>query len=297
MRSSIKLTLEDKVVNVTVIIIGIIAFLATFYPLYYLLIYSLNDPVDAASGQLYLFPRQFTWSNYSVIFQDEQLLHSFLVTVARTLLGTLTGVLFTAIGAYALSKERLLFRKVYSLVGLVTMYVSGGLIPTYLLLQKLHLLNSFWVYIIPAMFNIFNALLFMAFFRQMPNELEESAKVDGGGDFYIFMRIILPLSKPVLATVSLFVAVNHWNDWFSSAYFVSNQELWTLPTIIVRMLSDTAIIDNMQNLPPNMRLDPLSTLLAIKYATLIVTILPITLVYPFIQKYFVQGMMVGAIKA
>ncbi|MGO4546676.1 carbohydrate ABC transporter permease [Paenibacillus sp. 2TAB23] len=297
MRTSIKLTLEDKVVNVTVIIIGIIAFLATFYPLYYLLIYSLNDPVDAASGQLYLFPRQFTWSNYSVIFQDEQLLHSFLVTVARTLLGTLTGVLFTAIGAYALSKERLLFRKVYSLVGLVTMYVSGGLIPTYLLLQKLHLLNSFWVYIIPAMFNIFNALLFMAFFRQMPNELEESAKVDGGGDFYIFMRIILPLSKPVLATVSLFVAVNHWNDWFSSAYFVSNQELWTLPTIIVRMLSDTAIIDNMQNLPPNMRLDPLSTLLAIKYATLIVTILPITLVYPFIQKYFVQGMMVGAIKA
>ncbi|MEK8130549.1 carbohydrate ABC transporter permease [Paenibacillus filicis] len=297
MYAHIKLTREDKVVNVAVVIAGILAFLATFYPLYYLLIYSLNDPIDSASGQLYLLPRQFTLANYSVIFADSQLLSSFLVTVARTLLGTLTGVLFTAIGAYALSKDRLLFRKVYSLIGLVTMYVSGGLIPTYLLLQKLHLLNTFWVYIIPSLFNIFNALLFMAFFRQMPDELEESAKVDGAGDFYILMRIILPLSKPVLATVSLFVAVNHWNDWFSSAYFVSNQKLWTLPTIIVRMLSDTAIIDNMQSLPPNMRLNPLSTLLAIKYATLIVTVLPITLVYPFIQKYFVQGMMVGAIKA
>ncbi|MDQ6421466.1 carbohydrate ABC transporter permease [Paenibacillus sp. LHD-117] len=297
MRSYIKLTREDRIVNAIVTIIGVLAFLATFYPLYYLLIYSLNDPVDAAGGQLYWFPRQFTFDNYAVIFRDEQLLNSFLLTVARTAIGTVTGVLFTAIGAYALSKPRLVFRKTYSMIGLVTMYVSGGLIPTYLLLQKLHLLNSFWVYIVPSLFNIFNALLFMAFFRQLPEELEESAKVDGGGDFYIFARIILPLSKPVLATVALFVAVNHWNDWFSSAYFVSNQQLWTLPTIIVRMLSDTAIVENMQSLPPNMRTDPLSTLMAIKYATLIVTVLPITLVYPFIQKYFVQGMMVGAIKA
>jgi len=297
MRSYIKLTREDRFVNAATTIFGVLAFLATFYPLYYLLIYSLNDPVDAAGGGLYWFPRQFTFDNYAVIFRDEQLLNSFLLTVARTALGTLTGVLFTAMGAYALSKSRLVFRKTYSMIGLATMYVSGGLIPNYLLLQKLHLLDTFWVYIVPSLFNIFNALLFMAFFRQLPEELEESAKVDGSGDFYVFARIILPLSKPVLATVALFVAVNHWNDWFSSAYFVSNQQLWTLPTIIVRMLSDTAIIDNMQSLPPNMRMDPLSTLMAIKYATLIVTVLPITLVYPFIQKYFVQGMMVGAIKA
>jgi putative aldouronate transport system permease protein len=297
MRAQIKLTTEDKVVNTAVIVISIIALFAAFYPIYYLLIYSLNDPVDAAGGKLYFYPRQFTFANYGVIFKDTQLLHSFLITVARTLIGTVSGVLFTAIAAYALSKERLMFRKFYSLFGLVTMYVSGGLIPTYLLLRNIHLLNTFWVYIIPALFNIYNALLFMAFFRQMPEELEESAKVDGGGDFYIFMRIILPLSKPVLATVSLFVAVNHWNDWFSSAYFVANQQLWTMPTIIVRMLSDTNIIGKMQNLPPNMRVDPLATLLAIKYATLIVTVLPITIVYPFIQKYFVQGMMVGAIKA
>jgi putative aldouronate transport system permease protein len=297
MRSQIKLTTEDKVVNSVVIVISIIALFAAFYPIYYLLIYSLNDPVDAASGKLYLYPRQFTLANYGVVFKDPQLLHSFLITIARTLIGTITGVLFTAIAAYALSKERLMFRKFYSLFGLITMYISGGLIPTYLLLRNIHLLNSFWVYIIPSLFNIYNALLLMAFFREMPAELEESAKVDGGGDFYIFLRIILPLSKPVLATVSLFVAVNHWNDWFSSAYFVSNQQLWTLPTIIVRMLSDTTIVDKMQNLPPNMRVDPLSTLLAIKYATLIVTVIPITIVYPFIQKYFVQGMMVGAIKA
>lgn len=297
MRQYIRLTAEDKVVNIFATVFSVIAMLATLYPIYYLLIYALNDPIDAASGKLYLFPRQFTLDNFGYVFKNDHLITSFLVTVGRTVLGTFTGVLFTAVAAYALSKERLLFRKVYSIAGLVTMYFSGGLIPSYLLLQKLHLLNTFWVYIIPAMFSIYNALLFMAFFRQMPSELEESAKVDGGGDLYIFVRIILPLSKPVLATVALFVAVNHWNDWFTSAYFVSDQRLWTLPTIIVRMLSDVNIMDNMQNMPPGMRADPLSTLLAIKYATLIVTILPITIVYPFIQKYFVQGMMVGAIKA
>jgi putative aldouronate transport system permease protein len=288
------LTGEDKAVNAFAIALSLLAFLAAFYPIYYLLIYSLNDPTDAASGGLYLFPREWTLENYRLIFRDDQLLHAFLVTVARTLLGTFSGVLFTAVAAYALSKERLKFRKLYSLLGVVTMYVNGGLIPTYLLLQKLHLLNTFWVYIIPALFNIYHALLFMAFFRQMPEELEESAKVDGAGEFYILMRIVLPLSKPVLATVALFVAVNHWNDWFSSAYFVSDQRLWTLPTIIVRMLSDVNIMDNMQNMPPGMRLDPLSTLLAIKYATLIVTILPITVVYPFIQRYLLQYISKGS---
>lgn len=297
MQARIKLTAEDKAVNVFVIVVTVLALLATFYPIYYLLVYSLNDPIDAASGGLYWFPRKFTLENYAYVFKNDHLFGSFLITAARTAIGTLTGVLFTALGAYALSKDRLALRKVYSIVGLVTMYFSGGLIPSYLLYQRLHLLDTFWVYIVPALFSIYNALLFMAFFRQLPSELEESAKVDGAGDFYIFARLVLPLSKPVLATVSLFVAVNHWNDWFSSAYFVSNQNLWTLPTIIVRMLSDNSIMDNMKNMSPGMRMDPLSTLLAIKYATLIVTILPIAVVYPFIQKYFVQGMMVGAIKA
>ncbi|WP_219838319.1 carbohydrate ABC transporter permease [Paenibacillus sp. R14(2021)] len=297
MHTKIRLTREDKAVNAVAIILSLLTFLAAFYPLYYLLVYSLNDPADAASGGLYLLPREWTLMNYKLIFQDDQLLRAFLVTVARTAIGTFTGVLFTAVVAYALSKKRLKFRRVYAMIGLVTMYVNGGLIPTYLLLQKVHLLNSFWVYIIPALFNIYNALLFMAFFRQMPEELEESAKVDGAGEFYILFRIILPLSKPVLATVSLFVAVNHWNDWFSSAYFVSDQRLWTVPTVIVRLLSDTSMLTNIQNMPPSVQADPLSSMLAIKYATLIVTIVPITLVYPFIQKYFVQGMMVGAIKA
>lgn len=297
MRARIRSTGEDKAVNGVAVALSLLVLAATFYPLYYLLIYSLNDAADAAGGGLYWFPREWTLSNYRVIFQDDQLLRSFGVTVVRTLLGTFTGVLFTAVAAYALSKERLKFRKAYSIFGIVTMYANGGLIPTYLVLQQLHLLNSFWVYIVPALFNIYNALLFMAFFRQMPEELEESAKVDGAGELYILTRIVLPLSKPVVATVALFVGVNHWNDWFSSAYFVADQQLWTMPTIITRLLSDTSLFGSLQNMPPSMRVDPLASLQAIKYATLIVTVVPIALVYPFIQKYFVQGMMVGAIKA
>lgn len=297
MRSRIRSTGEDRAVNGVAVALSLLVLAATFYPLYYLLIYSLNDASDAAGGGIYWIPREWTLSNYRVIFQDDQLLRSFAVTVVRTLLGTFTGVLFTAVAAYALSKERLKFRKAYSLFGIVTMYANGGLIPTYLVLQQLHLLNSFWVYIVPALFNIYNALLFMAFFRQMPAELEESAKVDGAGELYVLTRIVLPLSKPVVATVALFVGVNHWNDWFSSAYFVADQQLWTMPTIITRLLSDTSLFGSLQNMPPSMRVDPLASIQAIKYATLIVTVVPVALVYPFIQKYFVQGMMVGAIKA
>lgn len=291
-----KLTLEDVIVNTFCTLIGLSVVVVTLYPILYMLTYSLNDPTDASRGGLFLFPRVFTLENYRVVLSDPRLLQSLAITIARTVIGTVLTVFLTAMVAYALSRDRLIFRRGYSLLAIITMYFNGGIIPFYLVLQNLRLLNSFWVYVIPQLFGVFNALLFMAFFRQIPRELEESAKLDGASDFQIFWRIALPISKPVIATVALFVAVGHWNDWFSSAYFVSNQNLWTLPTIIIRMLSSVEAIETMSSLPATARVNPMATLTSIKYATLIISILPITILYPFVQRYFVRGMMVGAIK-
>ncbi len=291
-----KLTAEDIVLNVFCSLIGLFVIVATLYPILYMLVYSLNDPLDASKGGLFLFPRIFTLQNYGVVLSDARLLQALVITVLRTVIGTIGTVLVTAMVAYALSRDRLIFRRGYSLVAIITMYFNGGIIPFYLVLQNFGLLNSFWVYIIPQLFGVFNALLFMAFFRQMPRELEEAAKLDGANDFQIFWRIALPIAKPVVATVALFVAVSHWNDWFTSAYFVANQNLWTLPTIIIRLLSSVEAIDKMSSLPATARVDPMATLTSIKYATLIISILPITVLYPFVQRYFVKGMMVGSIK-
>jgi putative aldouronate transport system permease protein len=291
-----KLTAEDIVLNVFCSLIGLFVIVATLYPILYMLVYSLNDPLDASKGGLFLFPRIFTLQNYGVVLSDARLLQALVITVVRTVIGTIGTVLVTAMVAYALSRDRLIFRRGYSLVAIITMYFNGGIIPFYLVLQNFGLLNSFWVYIIPQLFGVFNALLFMAFFRQMPRELEEAAKLDGANDFQIFWRIALPIAKPVVATVALFVAVSHWNDWFTSAYFVANQNLWTLPTIIIRLLSSVEAIDKMSSLPATARVDPMATLTSIKYATLIISILPITVLYPFVQRYFVKGMMVGSIK-
>ena len=291
-----KLTAEDIVLNVFCSLIGLFVIVATLYPILYMLVYSLNDPLDASKGGLFLFPRIFTLQNYGVVLSDARLLQALVITVLRTVIGTIGTVLVTAMVAYALSRDRLMFRRGYSLIAIITMYFNGGIIPFYLVLQNFGLLNSFWVYIIPQLFGVFNALLFMAFFRQMPRELEEAAKLDGANDFQIFWRIALPIAKPVVATVALFVAVSHWNDWFTSAYFVANQNLWTLPTIIIRLLSSVEAIDKMSSLPATARVDPMATLTSIKYATLIISILPITILYPFVQRYFVKGMMVGSIK-
>jgi putative aldouronate transport system permease protein len=232
---------------------------------------------------------------------------AFGVTVLRTVLGTALSLLFTSMVAYALAQERLIFRKFYSVFGLVTLYFSGGLIPTFLLLKFLGLLDTFWVYIVPGLFGYFNALLIGAYFRDsIPSSLVESAKIDVAYDFRIFLQIMLPLSKPVLATVALFLAVGHWNDWFTSNYFVrSRPDLWTLPTILMRTLSETegaSTIRSIQSGNAGIRPGELGsmatiTTASVRYATLIVTVFPVAVVYPFLQKYFVKGITIGAIKA
>ena len=266
----------------------------TVYPVYYCLIYSFNDGKDAAKQALYFWPRKFSLENYKIVFQNKAIYPAFIMTMLRSIVGTVLAVFCMAMAAYALSKDNLKGRKVYMIMGVITLYFSAGVVQSYLLYREMRLLDSFWVYILPNIFQFYYIILFISFFRELPAALEESAQMDGAGYFTILFKIIIPLSTPVIATVSLFVGVWHWNDWFHPAFFIQNESLMTLPAVLMRAMS---LAEAQQTLQKMIAVPSQSstTMESVRYAMLIVSILPVTIIYPFVQKFFLKGMMLGAV--
>jgi len=219
----IKSSVGDKVFDIFNVTLMLIICFLTLYPVWYIIVYSFNEGKDAMLGGIYFWPRKFTLDNYKIVFSNSDITTAFMVTVARTVITTTLHVFFTAMVAYAFLKKELMGRKIYMAMGTITLFFGGGLIPYFLLIKSLGLYNTFWVYVIPGMFNFYNLIIFQAFFRELPIELEESAKIDGANDFIIFTRIILPLSTPVLATIALFVGVYNWNDYFMGLYLSTIQ--------------------------------------------------------------------------
>lgn len=297
----IRLTAEDLAVNGIAIIIATFVLIVTVYPIYYSAIYSFSDGQAALAKQIYFFPVQPTLENYKIVFSDSMLINSYIIDILRTIVATVTSVFFTAMTAYGLTRKELRGRRIYSLIAIFTMYFSGGLIPNFLLLKSLHLINTFWVYILPSLLSVYNMMLCMAFFREVPESLVESARLDGASEFFIFMRVMIPLSKPILATIALFVGVGAWNDWFVSAYYIYDQKLMTLPTVLMRLVSATDAQQKMNAILQSSGVGAMGTRGptpdAIRHATMLISIIPVMCVYPFLQKYFVKGVMVGAIKA
>lgn len=268
---------------------------STLYPIWYTVVLSFNDGADALKGGIFWLPRMFTLDNYKAVFRNSGIITAYGVTVARTFLGTVTNVFFTAMVAYAFSKKRLIGRKIFLTIGTITMFFNGGLIPFFLLLKNLSLLDTFWVYIIPTMFNFFNLLIFMSFFNEIPASLEESAMMDGANDFIIFIRIIMPLSKPVLATIALFTGVWHWNDYFFGVVYINKASLQPIQTYLYKVVAEAGSSRMAISNPVGVSKSNVTSN-SIKYATMVVTTLPIVIVYPFLQKYFVKGIMLGAVK-
>ncbi|MGO4180714.1 ABC transporter permease [Paenibacillus sp. FSL A5-0031] len=266
----------------------------TLYPMWFVFINSLNAPEQAMLGTVNWFPKEFSLASYSVVFNDKSLMHGFYITTLRTVIGTAVHVLFTAIVAYGMSKSNLIGRKIYLKIALITMLFSGGLIPSFILMTKLGLYDSFWVFIIPAMYTFFNMVIFMSFFRTIPDSLEESAKVDGASDYGVLFRIVLPNSMAVLATISLFSAVYHWNDYYQGVIYIRSQDQLPMQTILYKIIAENSMSFMQQQamaqfgarLPGN----------SIKFASMMVATLPILVFYPFIQRYLVKGVMIGAIK-
>ncbi|QHW35158.1 carbohydrate ABC transporter permease [Paenibacillus rhizovicinus] len=261
------------------------------YPVWYVLVNSLNDGSDALRGGIYFWPRMFSLQSYRVVLEDQSILRALWITVAKTVVGTLTHVFFTAMVAYAYSRKELIGRRIYMYLGTFTLFFSGGLIPYYLLIRDLHLLDSFLVYIIPALFSFFNLIIFLSFFREIPEGLEEAAKLDGANDLKIFIRIIIPVSMPVIATIALFTGVSQWNDYFTGVIFINDPSLQPVQTFLYRIVSESGSTQLQSG-----SINRTVTMQSIKLATMVVTTLPIVLVYPFLQKYFVKGFMIGSIK-
>jgi putative aldouronate transport system permease protein len=266
--------------------------LITLYPFYYVIISSLNDPIDLLKGPVYMFPRKFSLVNYQYVLQDKDILKAAFVTVSRTLIGSVTAVLFTAAFAYGISKKMLLGRSFFIGMALVTMYFSGGLIPSYILIAHgLRLQGNFLVFIIPNLFNAFNAFIMLSFFRGISAEIEESAKIDGANDLIIFFKLILPISMPILATVALFNGVFHWNSWFDAQLY-GGRKLETLQQYLVKSIQSTNVNARSSGFVSNTGVSTQST----RLTTMVITAFPIVLAYPFLQRYFVKGVMIGSLK-
>lgn len=289
----------EKITAGIIYAVLILLSITIIYPFWNLIVISLNTSVDTARGGLTFWPREFTFDNYAKVFEDSRLLTAFNVTVLRTLLTTVGCTLITSIFAYGISRKNLKFRRGYTMFCAITMYLTAGLIPTYLLMQKLHLINSFWVFVIPNLFSVWNMIIFRSFFDGLPGALMESARIDGAGEYKVFFKIVMPISKPVFATLALFTAVSQWNAWFDGAIYVNDPALMPLPTLLRQIINSNAASQLMAQLSTsaaNEMADKLISTRSLSTATMIVSIIPIIAVYPFLQKYFASGITLGSIK-
>ncbi|MDI6618637.1 MAG: carbohydrate ABC transporter permease [Clostridiales bacterium] len=290
-------TTGETIFDVVNILIMILLLLSVAYPIWYILVYSFDDAIDASKAAFMLFPRKFTLYNYNIVFKDKAIFHAFAITVLRTVVGTVSSVFFTAMVSYGLSKKYLIGRKIYMGIGIVTLVFSAGMIPSYFVIKSLHLLNSFWVYIIPGLFSFYNALIFISFFKGLPDSIEESAQIDGANEFTIFLRIIIPLSMPVIATIALFNGVGQYNDYFTYVlYITDNESLRTMQNYLYQIIQANTALAMMKNVPAEMMAQNKTSAESLKYASMVVTCVPIVIVYPFLQKYFIKGVLIGSVK-
>ena len=267
----------------------------TLYPFLNVLAISFNDAMDTFRGVNFIIPRVFTLANYKYLFEEKNLGMPMIMSVARTVIGAVSGVFSTAMIAYVLSRKDFYFRKLFTVIFVVTMYISGGMVPEYLLISRtLKLTNNFLVYIIPGLIWVYNVILIRSFIEGLPEALQESAKIDGANDFFIWYKIILPLCKPVLATVTLFVAVGQWNSFMDTYLYA--RKLETLQFVLYDILNNTEINQNSIHDTNLIQRAASTTPQSIRMAITVIATLPIVVIYPFVQKYFVGGMTLGAVK-
>ena len=277
----------------------------TLYPFWNTIAVSFNEAMDSLTGGITFWPRKFTTYNYEILFRTGAIFNAFYISVARTAINMVTSIFFTAMIAFVLSRNEFVLRKPFTFILVLSMYVNAGLIPTFFLIRSLGMVNTFWVYIVPGIVNGFNFIVMRTYIRNVPESIIESARMDGYGDFYIFVRIILPLIVPVLATIGLFVAVGSWNAWFDTMIYNSgNVRLHTLQYKLMEYLQSSQALGGASTADAgSMALASAAgsqagfiTPLTMRAAVTVVAATPILFVYPFMQRHFVVGLNVGGVK-
>lgn len=295
-----KRTAEDRTIDIVVYTALTALSVLSLYPFWNALVMSFNSGEDTSLGGLTVWPRVFTLDNYEVILHDPRFFRALLNSLLRTVCGTAVSIFFTALMAYGLSKKGVVGRKLYMLLAVFTMYFHGGLIPTYLWLRELGLFNNFWVLFVPWIVSVWNMIVFRTFFQGIPEGLEESAKIDGCRQYGLFFRIVVPLSGPVIATLSLFQAVFFWNEWFASGIYINNDKLLPVQNYLMNMINSNSAQELLSELSGIGAVGDLVTRTitpkSLQMTALMVVSMPIILVYPFVQRFFVKGVMVGSLK-
>lgn len=273
---------------ITILCVGMI------YPFWHVFMQSFSSAEEALKGGVFLLPRDFSLDTYRSVFKNPHIFTGFRTSVIVTVTGSVLGTFITALTAYPLSKSRLRGNGIIMFLVLFTMIFSAGMIPNYMLINDLGIYNSRWALILPLMVSAYNCIIMKSFFGSISESLEESARIDGCTDIGIFFRIILPLSKATIATILLFNAVMYWNDYFSTVLYIKDINKWPLQTVLRNMLTNTQ--QAMQAAGVNVRAETQTNAITIKAASIIVATVPILLIYPFVQKHFVKGVMIGGVK-
>lgn len=301
MLTGIKETREDKIFLALNYLYVTFAFLIVAYPLVYMISASISNPKDVASGAMWLFPKNITFEGYQRVFQDNRIWNGYANTILYTIVGTAVNLAVTIPAAYALSRRDFVGRNFFMGMFMVTMFFGGGLVPSYLLIKNLGMINSMWALILPAAASVWNIIVSRTFFQgTIPGEIQEAAQIDGCSNFRLFFNIILPLSMPIIAVMALFYGVGHWNSYFSAMIYLNDSEKYPLQLVLRQILvlqemsaQGTGTMDSTAATALNNKAEVAAL---VRYAVIIVSTLPIIIVYPFIQRYFVQGVMIGSVK-
>ncbi len=291
----IKMAKSDQVFNWVVNIIGFLVIIIVLYPLIFVLSASFSDPDKVIAGEVVLLPKGFTLEPYKMVFENQDIWLGYKNTIIYTVLGTLIATTFTIMLAYPLSRKDMPHRRLITLFIIFTMYFNGGMIPTYLLVRDLHLYNTMWAVILPAAISTYNFIVAKTFFENnIPQEMYESAQIDGSGDIRTLWQIVLPLSSSIIAVLVLYYAVEFWNSYFNALIYLQDESLKPLQ-IVLREILLIGQTEQMGSNDVGMG-EKIKMAEAIKYAVIIVSSVPILCVYPFVQKHFVKGVMIGAVK-
>ena len=290
----IRRTFGSRAFDVFNVIFMLLFLLVTLYPFWYVVIVSLSDGKAVLSGQVSLWPVNITLDTYRVVLRDSSIITGFKNTVIYTTLGTFINLVCTSLCAYPLSRPDLLGKKQVMGMIVFTMFFSGGMIPTYLVMNQMKLIDTIWAMVLPGAISTYNMIVMRTFFMGIPESLHESACLDGANDWQVLVRIVLPLSMPIMATMLLFYAVGHWNSYMNALLYLNSKSLFPLQSILRNMVVDGQLSEAQTQVGGGSSFTVIET--TMKYATIVVSTLPILLIYPFVQKYFVKGVMIGSIK-
>ncbi|WP_310602145.1 carbohydrate ABC transporter permease [Anaerosporobacter sp.] len=291
----IKTLSRDKFVNIIFYIIAIIMIILVIYPLWFVIIASFSNPADVANGEVWLWPKKWDLSGYKELFKQRQLWTSYSNTIIYTLVGSFVALVVNIPAGYAMSRKDLVGKKWINIFYLIPMFISGGLIPTYFVVKSFGLLNTFWVMVLPFSVSTYNIIVARTFFKSsLPETLWEAAQIDGCGTMRYFLQFVIPLSKAVLAVIGLWTAVGLWNSWFNALIYIQNEDLQPLQLLLRRILIANQSLLGAATGTMAQELRKLSDMM--KYASIVISTLPIMCLYPFLQKHFNQGVMIGAVK-